>query len=346
MIPFKRPFYWIVNFLLHSNYFRESLWETSKDIFCQNNYIPTNKLSLHSIPAQYKCSTENSKNEIAPVFVTARFRSGSTFFWQLFRNIDGTTTYYEPLNENRWYLHNEVKPQIDPTHLGVKDYHKEYYGMSYLDKWFRYEWSYRYLFMDEKHYDPNLYNYINALIVGASGIPVLQFNRMDFRLAWLKANFPKAKIVHLYRNPREQWMSIQRDGGVVPLEYKLSPSSNLALFDTLHWARDLRHVFPFLELDNEIHPYALHYFIWRLSYSFGKCYADYSIAYEDIITEFRETFGRLLDDLGINGVDINLLLPLNRGRVRNSWQEYAPVLWFEEIETKCDRILKTYFSEI
>ena len=31
-----------------------------------------------------------------PIFITARFRSGSTFLWNLFRRIDGYTSYYEP----------------------------------------------------------------------------------------------------------------------------------------------------------------------------------------------------------------------------------------------------------
>ncbi len=347
MRPIKRPFYWIINFLINSNYFRESLWAASKDLFCQNNHLRTNQLSLYGVPAQYKCEgdrIDKFEDEIKPVFVTARFRSGSTFLWQLFRNIEGVTAYYEPLNENRWYLYHKVKRDVDPTHIGVQDYHKEYAEMSYLDTWFRYEWSYRYLFMDEKHYDPNLYNYIRALIQSAAGKPILQFNRMDFRLAWLKANFPNAKIVHLYRNPREQWMSIQRDGGVVPLDEKLCSSSDLALFDTVHWARDLRHVFPFLELDNGCHPYAIHYFLWRLSYSFGKRYADFSLAYEDMITGFKETFGPLLVDLGIPDANLHQLSHVNQGEVRNSWRKYAPVTWFEEIETECDRVLEAYFT--
>ncbi|MCP5004877.1 MAG: sulfotransferase [Planctomycetes bacterium] len=347
MIPIKRPFYRIISYILNSNYFRESLFNASKDLFCQNNNSQINQLSLHNIPAQYKYGTENIENsekDLSPVFVTARFRSGSTYFWQLFRNIEGATSYYEPLNENRWYLYNNAEPNVDPTHIGVNDYHKEYAGKKYLDRWFRHEWSYRFLYMDEKHYDPDLYNYIRALIQGTSGRPVLQFNRMDFRLRWLKSNFPDAKIVHLYRDPREQWMSIQRDGGVVPLDYELSSSSNLALFDTIHWARDLRHVFPFLGLDNGIHPYAIHYLLWRTSYSFGKRYADYSIAYEDIITGFKETFGNLLSDLGIKGVDLNQLSQLNQGKIKDSWRGYAPDSWYKEIETECDRILRTFFD--
>jgi hypothetical protein len=32
----------------------------------------------------------------APIFVTGRFRSGTTLLWNIFRHIDGCTSYYEP----------------------------------------------------------------------------------------------------------------------------------------------------------------------------------------------------------------------------------------------------------
>jgi hypothetical protein len=37
------------------------------------------------------------------VFVTARFRTGSTLLWNIFRHVPGVTAYYEPLNERRWF---------------------------------------------------------------------------------------------------------------------------------------------------------------------------------------------------------------------------------------------------
>src|SRR5262245_10101110 len=38
-----------------------------------------------------------------PIFITARFRSGSTLIWNLFRHLSGVTAYYEPLNERKWF---------------------------------------------------------------------------------------------------------------------------------------------------------------------------------------------------------------------------------------------------
>ena len=50
------------------------------------------------------------------------------------------------------------------------------------------------------------------------GRPVLQFNRIDFRLGWFRRHFPNATILHLYRHPRDQWCSSLVDLPSVPRE--------------------------------------------------------------------------------------------------------------------------------
>jgi len=45
------------------------------------------------------------------------------------------------------------------------------------------------------------------LIDHAPGRAVLQFNDVDLRLPWLRARFPEADILHVYRHPRDQWCS-------------------------------------------------------------------------------------------------------------------------------------------
>lgn len=64
----------------------------------------------------------------APVFITARFRSGSTLLWNLFRHVPGCTAYYEPLNERRWFDPASRGDRVDKTHVGVEDYWREYKG--------------------------------------------------------------------------------------------------------------------------------------------------------------------------------------------------------------------------
>ncbi len=257
----------------------------------------------------------------------------------------GVTAYYEPLNARKWFLIEEKTGETDPTHLGIRSYHDEYHDMRDLDALFKPEWSNRYLYMDASHADENLFRYIESLVTRASGLPVLQFNLVDFRLHWLRANFPHAKILHLYRHPREQWMSIQRDGDPIPLDLKLTETSDLKLFYTLQVARDLRRVFPFLELEEVGHPYALHYLLWRLSYTFGRQYANLSISYEDLVQNFIPTMQEVVTTFDLPCNDLEALSHINQGRLAQRWKEYAPESWFEEIEQRCDRTLEAYFSD-
>ena len=86
-----------------------------------------------------------------PIFITGRFRSGSTLLWNLMRHLPGCTAYYEPFNENAW----AAGPlPVDPTHKHVTDYWREYAGVRPLAAQFRPEWATRNLFMDASSWDP------------------------------------------------------------------------------------------------------------------------------------------------------------------------------------------------
>src|SRR5262249_12587557 len=141
------------------------------------------------------------------ILITARFRSGSTLLWNIFRHVDGCVAFYEPFNERRWFDPACRGQHVDPSHKQVDDYAREYEGFEQLAEYYRDEWIGRNLFMDEASWDPAMKQYVDLLINEAPGRPILQFNRIDFRLPWMRRHYPAAKIVHLYRHPRDQWCS-------------------------------------------------------------------------------------------------------------------------------------------
>lgn len=345
----KAPFYKAVDALFSTRYMKEKLWHAGRELFTQAHPASLARVGLCAIPSQYRTPHAMPRTSAvpAPIFITARFRSGSTFLWQLFRHIEGITCYYEPLNENKWFLLDKSTARVDQTHIGVEDYRAEYEGMADLDACFDPDWTFRFLYMDETHYDPNMQRYIAALIARAKGRAVLQFNRVDFRLPWLRAHFPEARILHLYRHPREQWMSIVGKGARITRDTALAQShlGGADGFYTLDWARDLRHVFPFLEPAGR-HPYALHYLLWRLSYSFGRAYGDISVCYEDLIADFDKVAGDLFRSVGITHADIPRLAALNHGKQKMRWPEYADDAWFGALEAECDRELDAFFTRV
>jgi hypothetical protein len=291
--------------------------------------------------AQLEAQTSRRKDII---FITARFRSGSTLLWNLFRHLDGVTAYYEPLNERQWFNPASRGDRIDTTHKLVEDYWREYEGLDWLGRYYRQEWISRNLLMDESFWDPAMQRYIELLIERASGRPVLQFNRVDFRLPWLRHHFPNAAIIHLYRHPREQWCSSLMDLHDVP---KTSSMEQFAAQDRFYlgmWAHDLKYHFPFLDEANISHPYQRFYFIWKLSYLFGIKYADYSLSYESLLEEPHKQLQHLLTFLKIQDYDVDALQSLIVKPSRDKWRAYADDEWFRHHETTCETVMAAFFA--
>lgn len=279
------------------------------------------------------------------VFITARFRSGSTFLWNVFRNVEGCTAYYEPLNERRWFDPALRGTRVDGTHKNVTEYWREYDGLEELGRWYRLDWTDKNLFMDSRFWDPGLKRYIEVLIERARGRPVLQFNRVDFRLPWLRKNFPEAKLVHLYRHPRDQWCSTLLDPKSCPKESSVAAFAEQDHFYLRTWARDLKYHFPFLDERHIEHPYDLFYYVWKLSYLFGRKYAHCSIAYEELIQNPRSQLESLFNLLGMERYDLDRTLQLLEQPRLGKWREYAGDDWFKGRETACEQVLAEFLTQ-
>lgn len=278
------------------------------------------------------------------VFVTARFRSGSTLIWNLFRNLADFTAYYEPFNERRWFDPSTRGDFVDATHGHVSEYWTEYEGLDCLADYFQPEWCRRDLLMDAGFWNPAMKRYIELLIEHAPRRPVLQFNRVDLRLPWLRRNFPNAAVIHLYRHPRDQWCSILSDFR------NCSPDANGGGFgadDRFYlrcWARDLKLHFPFLAEDRISHPYQLSYFLWKLSYLFGVQFADCSIAFEELVLEPRKCLGKVFDVIHAEPAGLDVCESLIANPHIGKWQEYADDAWFKRHETYCETVLGDFLD--
>jgi hypothetical protein len=321
-------------------------YESTRSII--NKLIRNGKADLPQIdnlPNPYSLKSNNIQDSTRLrsdiVFVTGRFRSGSTVVWNLFRQIEKCTSYYEPFNERRWFSNETRGEKIDKTHVGVEDYWNEYDGLHSLSRLYDENWIRHDLYMNSDSWNLNMLKYIEQLIEAADGAAVLQFNRIDFRLDWIKYNFPNAKIVHLFRHPRDQWCSFLIDKKVMnrnDVEFTYKDAFYLNA-----WCRDLKTFFPFLDEQETPHPYRRFYFLWKLSYLFGKKSADYSFSYESLVSSPEKELDKLFSALNWE-VDSNKYTDIFQPPVLDKWKPYADEEWFSRHEHYCEAILQKFFQ--
>ena len=278
------------------------------------------------------------------IIVSARFRSGSTLLWNLFRNVPGCTSYYEPFNGRRWFDSRSRGEQVDSTHRQVADYWTEYDGFDDLGEVFDEAWNEHEFYMNEDAWNPRMQTYIERLVERADGRPVLQFNRLDFRLPWARHAFPNARYVHLYRHPRDQWTSILRKNQGFPLNGDMADFRAVDGFYLERWAADLKYRFPFLDERSIEHPYQLHYFLWKLSYIYGRAYSDISLSFEELTTAPERSVFSLFETCGIDACHIENLLPLIQPPPFGKWKQYADDQWFRRHEERCEEVLWRFFA--
>lgn len=276
----------------------------------------------------------------APVFITGRFRAGTTLLWNVFRQVPGVTAYYEPFNERCWVDPRRRGSTTDPSHRGVAEYWAEYLDLEDLVTLFRPRWHDRNLFMNADARDGAMRRYVQALVDRAQGRAVLQFNRIDFRLPWFRRTFPDALIVHIVRNPRDQWCSTLVEPTCFASD---DPPDRFASHDGFYlrlWIERLRFLVPALSEHYEAHPYRAYYLLWRLSQLFGLAYADLTLSFERLAEDPRTTIAALFAAVGLDTAPVHAAAAVVEPQQTGRWSEYATADWFVSHEDAAERHLK------
>lgn len=257
--------------------------------------------------------------------------------WNIFRALPDYCAFYEPCHDNLIAHICNTKPK--ERHVEVTSYWDEYLPvLEELKSLHSHEFGVNRLLLEfDDRYD-DLERYIRFLIRNSGGkTPVLQFNRMDFRLPWLKARFPEDKIIHLHRDPRDSWLSMVKH--LPPEEWDNPYHSDI--YDLFIWSVSLAGEFPFIADEKITNSYQRYYYIWRLSKIMGCKYSDCSLDFQkdfqddperaiQKITEIDSRFGKHIDEV----------LSRIGKRPSNTWTDHRTADWFEEKESRCEEVLK------
>jgi hypothetical protein len=200
--------------------------------------------------------------------------------------------------------------------------------------------------MDPTCWAPEMKKYIELLIENAAGRPVLQFNRIDLRLQWFQHHFPHAKIIHLYRHPRDQWCSFLLDRYSFPENGSMEQFAPHDKFYLRSWARDLQYHFPFLAEERISHPYQMFYFIWKLSYLWGINFSHYSIAFEDLVSNIESSLKNLLLFIEMDKPNMKEIRSITSHPEIGKWRKYASDSWFKKHESLCETVLEDFFASL
>ncbi len=284
---------------------------------------------------------QETSEKAPPIIITGRFRSGSTLLWNMFRQIEPCISFYEPFNERQWFNKSVRGEHTDNTHIGVEDYWLEYDNYECLTPLYNASWYCKHLHMGPSSFDANMREFIAQLIHLPDKRSVLQFNRIDFRLGWIKQQFPDAIILHIYRNPRDQFLSFIGKNNQITKDNLQTTFEDRFYLNC--WAKDLQSTFPFLNMKVTPHPYQRFYYLWKLSYLYGIKYASLSIQFEELIKSPKQVGAQILKESGITA-DLQAFTKVVVPSPINKWQQFADEQWFSQLEQECEQQISVFFT--
>jgi hypothetical protein len=163
--------------------------------------------------------TQKNKETQTTIFIHSLFRTGSTYFWNKFRERKQFCCYYEPFHQGismmsmqnpaPWSHDRNTTRAMGHPHL-EKDYMFEYRellrpnraGVPYFKKAFSFD------NFCATGQNPKQKKYIDFLIKHSGDkIPLFQFNRSSLRIRWFKKYYPGGLHIYMIRNPHDQFDS-------------------------------------------------------------------------------------------------------------------------------------------
>ena len=267
------------------------------------------------------------------IFITGRFCSSTTFLWNFFNSSKHYQAYYEPLHPGLLASIQHISPK--QSHQGVDNYWQAYSSLTELEKFYSPKFGFERLALQADEPHDSLKNYINYLSQNDGNEQVaIKFNRIDFRLPWIKENFPHAKIIHIKRNPRDSWKSSRAH---LP-ENVSKDMFQFNAYELTQWAIALDEYFPFI-IDASTSSYHLHYFLAKLSEKFAHQDAHITLDFEeDIVKNFDSFIQKIAIVTGLSKNEVAEYASKRRVPISKQYST-EEITWLENVEKECDEVI-------
>lgn len=264
-----------------------------------------------------------------PIFLHSLFRTGSTYFFTLFRRTGCYWCYQEPLHEQLNNLNTNPDALLTFSNDEAiklrhpvldKPYFWEFYEIKdVLKGLFKKNFSYDDYFIDAENINlpDDQVAYFTTLISEARGIPMLQLCRSSGRANAMKRSLGGVHL-HLWREPRSQWWSYKTIDYFDITTHLIYNSNNLP--EILQAIKDCCGIAPFhgdavrAELFfAKTHPlnfrqsYFAFYALWLYSRLALQRVADVEISVDRLVHDMNY-HQRIMDQLckiGIQGIDLS-----------------------------------------
>ena len=286
------------------------------------------------------------------IFITARYRTGSTYLYSLFSSLANVAAFYEPLSYYLvdWLNKDDIESQKTKywfSHTLKENYFSEFKSLEreILMKYYKREFGITKIVMSGIDKHDKLKDYITFLLSShPHKLKVLQFNRIDFRLPWFKVNFPNALIVNLRRNSRDIYSSY------IGLNLRLYDRGQYKFDDD--WGEMIECMGLNEELNalsevsiprffpHDLNNYEKIYLLNQLSNLWADRFADLIIEYESLVQDPVGLLSKIKSQT--SNFELNFkseLIEPRKDRV-NVWQQYHSESWFKECEAKCDNLIE------
>ncbi|CAD5912183.1 TPR repeat-containing thioredoxin TTL2 [Planktothrix rubescens] len=289
------------------------------------------------------------------IFITARYRTGSTYLYSLFSSLHDVLAFYEPLNPDLIYWLDQdasstKESKILQNHTFNGNYFEEYKLLDRKTLIKNYSENFansRMTMLSVENFN-QLKNYMQFLLssqVGLNKLKVLQFNRIDFRLSWFKFNFPNALIINLRRKSRDVYASYigvyERLNKKTYEPLKTDLGNFFYLDDYIEFLGNIS--IPRFNKD-ELNNYEKIYLVNQLSNLWANKFADLVINYESLVDDPIETLSKIVSY--IPNFELNFkenIIEPKKDRV-NVGQDYHSEDWFKQCEERCDRLIAEILS--